>query len=167
MKDQHSTSEDEHWHLIGLTPKPGGNPPPIPPDYLYDPDGDVYWNPRNPNRFMQEPKPIEKPPDLPPEAYWNPELQAWFVPGVERTVDLEAWHRDYLKLVEEGRDEPPIPPEQLKVPPGTLDVPPAWRKSLGGEDRDLFSDLPEDDQHSENQEPASGKSDSSEEARRS
>ncbi len=39
---------------------------------------------------------------------------------------------------------PPIPAEELRVPAGTLDVPPAWRKSLG-EERDLFSDLSDDD----------------------
>jgi hypothetical protein len=43
-----------------------------------------------------------------------------------------------MRIIEEARNEPPIPKEQLRVPPGTLDVPAAWRKSLGVE-RGLFA----------------------------
>ncbi|MCC7087459.1 MAG: hypothetical protein IT427_20845 [Pirellulales bacterium] len=44
---------------------------------------------------------------------------------------------------------------------GALDVPPAWRKSLGGEpvERDLFSDLEDDDIVTDQQSPASRESD--------
>jgi hypothetical protein len=42
---------------------------------------------------------------------------------------------------------------------GALDVPASWRKSLGGEKRDLFSDLSGDDEGPENQEPARVKPD--------
>jgi len=59
---------------------------------------------------------------------------------------VEAWRRDFQQTLEEIRKLPPIPPDKLRVPPGTLDVPPAWRKSLGGEERDLFSELIGDDE---------------------
>lgn len=40
---------------------------------------------------------------------------------------------------------------------GALDVPAAWRKSLGKEERDLFSDLIDDDDTSDKQhEPGGG-----------
>jgi hypothetical protein len=82
-------------------------------------------------------------------------LEAWYQPGEGTSFDPEAWQRNFEQHLDEMRKEPPIPPEKLRVPPGTLDVPPAWRKSLGGGERDLFSDLTEDDEDSEEEQPAS------------
>jgi hypothetical protein len=36
---------------------------------------------------------------------------------------------------------------------GALDVPPAWRNSLGGEERDLFSELIGDGENPDNEQP--------------
>lgn len=95
-----------------------------------------------------------RPRTIPDDFIWDPEYQAWFPPGTPCDLGLEAWRRDFEQTLEEIRKLPPIPPEKLRVPPGTLDVPPAWRKSLGGDERDLFSELPEDDENSESQRPA-------------
>jgi hypothetical protein len=50
---------------------------------------------------------------------------------------------------------------------GALDVPAAWRKSLRGEERDLFSDLIEEDEGPEEQPPAEDGPDFVEDVRRS
>ena len=55
-------------------------------------------------------------------------------------------------LSEEERRKGLISVDQLRAA-GALDVPPAWRKSLGEEERDLFSDLLDDDEKPE-KEPA-------------
>jgi hypothetical protein len=94
-----------------------------------------------------------RPRTIPDDFLWDPEAQAWYPPGTPSEFDLEAWRRNFEQTLEEIRKLPPIPPEKLRVPPGTLDVPPAWRMSLGGEERDLFSELPEDDENSEQEQP--------------
>jgi len=91
---------------------------------------------------------------VPADFIWDPETESWSPPGEVGDFDADAWLRDFQKLREELRNAPPIPEEQLRVPPGTLDVPPAWRKSLGG-DRDLFSDVIEDDEKPEKQQQES------------
>lgn len=107
-----------------------------------------------PSTSKDEKEPV-RPKTIPDDFIWDPELQAWYAPGEPAPFDMEAWRRDFDKLREELRRQPPIPPEKLKVPPGTLDVPPAWRKSLGGNERDLFSDLSEDDEDPAKQQPGS------------
>ncbi len=106
--------------------------------------------PSNSDKGKEPPRPRNLPDDL----IWDPEYEAWIQPGEGTPFDAEAWQRNFEKHQEEHRRDPPIPPEKLRVPPGTLDVPPAWRKSLGGGERDLFSDLTEDDQNSEEEQPA-------------
>jgi hypothetical protein len=161
VKDQLSLTQDEPWWAVGLTPRPGGNPPDIPPDYLYDPESNVYWNPRKPRFIPPRTTPAvidrrvlsngeieewERPRTIPDDFIYDPETHSYYAPGEVSTFDAEAFHQETMRIIEEVRREPPIPPEKLRVPPGTLDVPPAWRKSLGGErQRDLFSDLSDDD----------------------
>jgi len=57
------------------------------------------------------------------------------------------------KSIEELRNEPWEGPHLISrdelLAAGALDVPPSWRKSLGGKERDLFSDLSGDDEDSE------------------
>ena len=74
-------------------------------------------------------------------------------------VDVTEWLRGIHQKIDEALREMAeaglsgpqlITVDQLRAA-GALDVPPAWRKSLGGaEERDLFSDLPDE----EDQEPA-------------
>lgn len=150
MKDQPSPTEDEHSLAFGLTPKPGGNPPSIPPDYLYDAELDVYLNPRNPDRFMPAPKPSNNPPGIPPEFIYDEKHGGYIAPGEPSGYfDVEAWMREFREemdnLPEEERRKGLITVDQLRAA-GALDVPAAWRKSLGGgKERDLFSDLVDDD----------------------
>ncbi len=99
-----------------------------------------------------------RPGTIPADFLWDPEAQAWYPPGTPSDFDLEAFRRNLDKVLEELRKLPPPPPEKLRVPPGTLDVPPAWRKSLGAGERDLFSDLTEDDENAEEQQPAGDES---------
>jgi hypothetical protein len=141
-------SDSEPSLVEALAPRPGGNPPGIPPDFLYDPKYDVYEDPRCPSKYTTERQPT-RPPYVSPESVWDEGTQTWYVPGAEEcTFDTEAWRREFKKTLEESRNEPPIPPEQLIIPPGTFDVPAAWRESLGGgtKERDLFSDLVEEDE---------------------
>ena len=58
-------------------------------------------------------------------------------------------------LADEGEGPHLITADELRAA-GALDVPPAWRKSLGrGDERDLFSNLiEEDDPSPEQQQPA-------------
>jgi hypothetical protein len=111
----------------------------------------VQDQPSNSDKGKEPPRPRNLPDDL----IWDPESESWIQPGEATPFDAEAWRRNFEKHQEEHRREPPIPPEKLRVPPGVLDVPPAWRKSLGGGERDLFSELPEDDENSDSEQPAS------------
>lgn len=149
--DQPSTSDADEPLRSSIPPETDTNAPGVPPGYVYDPEMDAYVAPGT-MRFWVPPKPITRPPDVPPEAVWDPELHAWLAPGEPKCDDWVAWQRDFDKLREELRREPPIPKEQLRVPPGTLDVPPEWRKSLRAmpdgkreRQRDLFSGLSDDD----------------------
>lgn len=173
MKGQRSPTEDEHWLTFGLAPKPGGNPPGIPADYLYDPDGDVYWNPRHPGRFMRprttpavidrrvlpngEVEEWERPGTIPDDFIYDPETHSYYPPGERTKFDVEAWMREFKEEMsnesEEERRKGLISVDVLRAA-GALDVPPSWRKSLGGgrnlrrndlEQRDLFSALLDND----------------------
>ena|SRR5579872_4140027 len=99
-----------------------------------------------------------RPRTIPADFIWDPETESWYAPGTPVNWDMEAEREETNRIIEEARRLPPIPPEKLRVPPGTLDVPPAWRKSLG-EERDLFSEVIEDDKNSEKEEPDSVESD--------
>ena len=107
--------------------------------------------PSNSDKGKEPPRPRS----IPDDFIWDPELEAWYQPGEATPFDIEALRRRIQQTIEENSKDPPIPPEKLRVPPGILDVPPSWRKSLGGEERDLFSELPEDDENSEEEQPAS------------
>jgi hypothetical protein len=69
--------------------------------------------------------------------------------GVEQVIAEVA--RDVA--AEGGSGKHLITVDELRAA-GAFDVPEAWRKSLGGGERDLFSDLDEDDGNPENQDPA-------------
>ncbi|HEX5270113.1 MAG TPA: hypothetical protein VFW33_06500 [Gemmataceae bacterium] len=107
--------------------------------------------PSNSDKGKEPPRPRNLPDDL----IWDPELEAWIQSGEATPFDHEAWERKFAQHQEEHRREPPIPPEKLRVPPGVLEVPAAWRKSLGGGERDLFSELPEDDENFDDEQLAS------------
>jgi hypothetical protein len=61
------------------------------------------------------------------------------------------------KSIEELASEPWEGPHLISVDElraaGALDVPPAWRKSLGGGEDDLFSHLTGDDENPDKQRP--------------
>jgi hypothetical protein len=105
---------------------------------------------KDPHSTSGKDKEPPRPRTVPDDFFWDPKLQAWYPPGEPSDFDVEAFHQETMRIIEEVRNQLPIPAEQLRVPPGTLDVPPAWRKSLG-EDCDLFSELIEDDEDPEKQ----------------
>lgn len=173
MKDQRSpTEDDEPWWALGLTPKPGGNPPDIPPHFLYDPEDDVYWNPLRPSWMRPRTTPPvidrrvlpdgeveewERPATIPDDFIYDPETHSYYPPGEPSMFDAEAFMREFREEMdnrsEEERRKGLITVDQLRAA-GALDFPAAWRKSLGGGERDLFSDLVDDDApSSEKQQP--------------
>jgi hypothetical protein len=91
-------------------------------------------------------------PQPPIEEYlvWSPEHNGYIAPGVGSHWDAEAWMREFCEELanrsEEERSKGTISVDQLRAA-GALDVPPAWRKSLSNDEdeRDLFSDLLDDD----------------------
>jgi hypothetical protein len=154
VKDPHSPTADEHSLAFGLKPRPGGNPPGIPPDYLYDPDLNLYLNPRNPDRFMKPREPSNNPPGIPPEFVYDPEYDAYFPPGTPGDLPpgyLRRLREEIEKARNNGEDPHLVFVDELRAA-GALDVPPAWRKSLSDE-RDLFSELNGDDNDPEAEEP--------------
>lgn len=55
------------------------------------------------------------------------------------------WARFLAELGEDDHEGPHLISRDELLAAGALDVPPAWRKSLGGGERDLFSDIGDDD----------------------
>lgn len=97
-----------------------------------------------------------RPKTIPDDFIWDPETEGWYPPGEPSGWDVEAWMREFREeldnLSEEERRKGLISVDELRAA-GALDVPAAWRKSLG-EERDLFSELTEDDDSaSEKQRP--------------
>ena len=79
--------------------------------------------------------------------------------GFDTTEWLREIRREIDEAVREMAEEGLTGPQLISVDQlraaGALDVPPGWRKSLGGqEERDLFSDLIEDGENLEQQQPA-------------
>lgn len=90
-----------------------------------------------------------RPKTIPDDFIWVPESQGWIAPGEPSTFDVEAWRREFEEERRRGEyNGGLISVDELRAA-GALDVPPSWRKSLGGEERDLFSDLSEDDERPE------------------
>lgn len=77
---------------------------------------------------------------------YDPETNAYYAPGTPSTYDAEGWRREFEKIKQEGHSGGLISVDDLRAA-GVFDVPPSWRKSLGRipVERDLFSDLVDDD----------------------
>ncbi len=88
-------------------------------------------------------------PQPPMEEYllYSEEDGGFIAPGEGSHWDAAAFMRELEELSEKLRRERQVPKENLQVPRSVLDVPPSWRKSLGGQERDLFLDLVEDDEN--------------------
>lgn len=141
MTDRPSTTQDERWWASGLTPRPGGNPPEIPADYLYDPKSNVYWDPLRPGFIPPRTTPPvidrrvlpngeveewERARSIPDDFIYDPEADAYFAPGNEpgapKTNDIEALTQRIRDTIAEIRSRPRIPQDQVpKIPPGLLD----------------------------------------------
>jgi len=99
-------------------------------------------------------------PQPPIEEYlvYSEDAGGYIAPGEGSHWDVEAWMRQFREEManrsEEERREGCFTVDQLRAS-GALDVPPSWRKSLsaGTKERDLFADLPDDDDKSEDSQP--------------
>jgi hypothetical protein len=108
----------------------------------------------------------ERPGTIPADFIWDPEIEAWYAPG--ETSDCQEWlkkiQEDLARINQEMLAKGIVGPQLISrdqlLAAGALYVPPAWRKSLSNGPDDLFSDLPEDDENAENQQPESGEPDS-------
>ncbi len=128
MQEQHSDSDAEFGRWSRL---PRTTPPVI--DRRVLPNGEVEeW---------------ERPATIPDDFIYDPEENAYYPPGEPSGWDMEAWLREFREELanrsEEERRKGLISVDRLRAA-GALDVPAAWRKSLGAE-RDLFTDLVEED----------------------
>jgi hypothetical protein len=85
-------------------------------------------------------------PQPPIEEYliWSEEHGGYIAPGEPSNWNPEASMREFREELdnrsEEERRKGLISVDQLRAA-GALDVPASWRKTLGAEERDLFSDL--------------------------
>jgi hypothetical protein len=119
--------------VSGLKPKPGGNPADVPPDYLYNRDGNFYVDPRNPYVWMVSeitPPPVidrrvlpngeveewERGRSTPEDFIYDPETDAYYAPGNEpgapSTGYAERLREDEeraAKYLEELRSKPRLP----------------------------------------------------------
>ena len=84
-----------------------------------------------------------RPKSIPVDFIWDPEIEAWFAPGEPSTYNAKFDSLAPDNLSEEKCSGGVITVDQLRIA-GALDVPAWMRKSLGGEERDLFSDVSEE-----------------------
>lgn len=171
MTEQHSPTEHEPWWARGLTPNPEGNPPDVPPDYLYDPKSNTYWSPQKPWFISPRTTPPiidrrvlpngeieewERAFTIPDDFIYDPETHSYYPPGEPgEPFDSEAWLREFReewdKRSEEERHPGLFNADELRAA-GAFDVPPEWRKSLSAgterterKERNLFTGMPWDE----------------------
>ena len=98
----------------------------------------------------------ERPKTIPDDFIYDPEGDCYYPPGEPSGWDAEADLREFREELnnrsEEERRKGLISVDQLRAA-GALDVPPSWRKSLGGQERDLFSDLAGEGEDPEKRQP--------------
>lgn len=90
----------------------------------------------------------ERSPTIPDDFIYDPELHAYHAPGEPSYFDVEAIRREIAQIREERLRRPP-PPEGEPRPRFVIDLSPPPRKprrKTNPQQRDLFADLPGDDE---------------------
>lgn len=106
---------------------------------------------------------------IPDDFIYDPETNSYYAPGEPCTVDFEERRRRTDKIIEEVRREYPIPRQRIKVPfklvksSSRRKLTPQKEKPEQGQ-RDLFSDLVDDNDVADEQESAAPDPDSDQSA---
>jgi len=162
VKDQPSVPEDERWWALGLSPRPGGNPPEIPPDYLYEPESNLYWSPRNPGFIPPRTSPPiidrrvlpsgeikewERPRSIPDDFIYDPEVDGYYPAGEASDFDPVASLAEFEEARRRGEFTGGLITNEQLIASGAIDPTKSRRKPLRGKasrtdkrQLDLFGD---------------------------